>query len=843
MATMDASDKEYPLTGVVLCFTSILLEQRDAMSKSAEEMGATHRLDLTSDVTHLIVGDINTEKYHFVARERTDVLVMTPQWIEAVRNSWRQGEDTDIHALEEQYKLPAFSGLTICITGFSDCGLTELHGTIRNLADECTEVAFRAYMQKTVAENGADFRKDLTKSVTHLIARNTEGEKYKFATQWNIKTVTVKWFTDSLERGMILDESRYHPDVPPEQQGVGAWNRALPAISRKEKATAGDSSNPRPRKLRRIASTKLRDQNEGIWGDIVGTGFENGETKGSADDQQRPQGVENFKPVIQAAKSFASETTFSESAESRQPPTVPSKTAVGFLHGSYFFVHGFSSKQTGVLHQHLQFNGAQLVDSLSDFSSPRIPKTGHGLYIIVPYKTPKSEVPSTDDMAFECEVVTDMWLERCLDARSLVSPESHVASTPFPRFPIPGFSGMRVCSTGFARIDLLHLSKLVNLMGASYDEYLTPKASVLLCNDPQSASHDKLRHTSEWGVPAVSADWFWISIQTGQRKPFEPYVVRRPTSHRGSGVDKPTGGSATRKQPQDQINSGSANRSGTSSVEPSNSVKPEKQAPRSDKNRIMPIIGDGFSKEEDNNPPKPTIPESRSPSPANPSNPPATDELTAVRPSSSYSASAAPSALDTALSGLLQQARAAKSRQQTESVTTNDDGSNPPRRKRKPLMGRAPSHSSTRVLEPMGAPSRASSIDTLNDDGLGSALDSAHPTRDNSMSRTNSRNDQSLSSMLSGGKLDLLGERLPFPREHEHEDEENQEPPMTQLDYEDPDAAAMRAEFLRNAGKLAGKTAKPDEPGFLVGEVRELEDIGWGSGRRTRKHPINVDDE
>ena len=49
---------------------------------------------------------------------------------------------------------------------------------------------------------------------------------------------------------------------------------------------------------------------------------------------------------------------------------------------------------------------------------------------------------------------------------------------------------MRICSTGFARIDLLHLSKLVKLMGASYEEYLTQRASVLICNDPQTASRD-----------------------------------------------------------------------------------------------------------------------------------------------------------------------------------------------------------------------------------------------------------------------------------------------------------------------------------------------------------------
>lgn len=91
-----------------------------------------------------------------------------------------------------------------------------------------------------------------------------------------------------------------------------------------------------------------------------------------------------------------------------------------------------------MLRQHLQFNGAHIVNSLSDFSRPEIPKNGDGLYIIVSYKTPMSEVPSTDDYALECEVVTDMWLERCLDSKALVSPGSHVASTPCSEFPIPG---------------------------------------------------------------------------------------------------------------------------------------------------------------------------------------------------------------------------------------------------------------------------------------------------------------------------------------------------------------------------------------------------------------------
>ena len=91
-----------------------------------------------------------------------------------------------------------------------------------------------------------------------------------------------------------------------------------------------------------------------------------------------------------------------------------------------------------MLQHHFQFNGARIVNSMSEFARPDIPKDGRGLYIIVPHTMLKADVPSSDDLAFDCEVVTDMWLERCLDAKSFVAPESHVASTPFLVAPLPG---------------------------------------------------------------------------------------------------------------------------------------------------------------------------------------------------------------------------------------------------------------------------------------------------------------------------------------------------------------------------------------------------------------------
>lgn len=83
-------------------------------------MGGVHKLDLTSDVTHLIVGEADTPKYKFVARERPDVKCLLPSWIDAVREFWLVCEDFKLEALEKAHKLPAFFGLRICVTGFED---------------------------------------------------------------------------------------------------------------------------------------------------------------------------------------------------------------------------------------------------------------------------------------------------------------------------------------------------------------------------------------------------------------------------------------------------------------------------------------------------------------------------------------------------------------------------------------------------------------------------------------------------------------------------------------------------------------------------------------------------
>ena len=302
------------------------------MANIAVQLGATHKLDLTSDVTHLLVGDIDTPKYKYVAKEREDVKVLRPGWIEAVRQSWIEGGETDVGELEKQYRLPPLSGLTICVTGFED-------------------LAFRTELQQAINANGATYKGDLTKSVSHLIAKAAEGNKYSHAIQWGIRTVGLQWLKDSLQRGMTLEESLYDPRLPISEQGKNAWVKRCDVVATLGKrAREGEAIGNGSRKLRRTVSARLLSQYDGLWTDIVGGGFEQkGEERNQWDDAYH----EPSAPAIDREATRPTSPTMDSVDPLLPTPSLSqmvSETTRGLFYGMSFLLRGFDEKEvrTGV---------------------------------------------------------------------------------------------------------------------------------------------------------------------------------------------------------------------------------------------------------------------------------------------------------------------------------------------------------------------------------------------------------------------------------------------------------------------------------------------------------------
>lgn len=835
----ESNHAQIPLRGVVLCCTSIPPDKVAGIEDMAFQMGAVTKRDLTSDVTHLIVGDTGTPKYRFVARERPDVKCLLPTWIDAVRQSWMDGGETDVEALEVAHRLPTFEGLTICVTGFDD-------------------LAHRKELEDLVNCNGGEYRGNLTRDITHLIAKVPSGTKYKYATEWGIKVVAVEWLVQSLERGMILDENLYNLQLAASERGQNAWIRKTESTSSLGKRARGEENAPRrSRKLRRTASAKLSSQNMGLWTDIVGGGTEATDNKVNEwDDQQRDDrlndGVMRVENLGQDSTKTMNKTgnpgsaSLDEDTSNMRNKLIQSRSGQkeGLFQGNRFFLHGFNERQSYILQNHLQSHRGEIVQDILELL-PSSTTSSSG-YILVSHTTAHHDIPRIPRQTVQLVVVTDMWVERCLHRQSFIEPQANVTNIPFLRFPIAGFERLVISSTAFQGVDLLHLSKAAKLMGATYSEFFTPNSSVLVCN-AKSPSAEKLHHALRWKVPIVTADWIWDCIREGELKSFKEYLIqvprqqlliedlvrpakasasgresvrsRRPLTRNGKIIEAPQ--QQRLEKLKQNLSTSSLNdttkgilrqspsTTGESSQQRSETVRehePEKETlmqenksydTNSDtlRSTSAPLREVSF-----NASPKPPSPV-KSPSPP-PPKPVARLEYEE-------------DSLGPAISSLLAHHQRSSAGSGARSISEKPALG----RRRRELLGRATSNLSMRSNGSIGI-SRASSVDTVNTDGLGTPLES--------------------SNAATGNEGDSLAALLGYDERKESHQSPDDYLQMTQLGYEDPNVQAWRDRVVKKMGGVTEVgTANPEGVGIRVKSIGVVKDVmrkgAQGVAKRTRQ--------
>lgn len=374
--------------------------------------------------------------------------------------------------------------------------------------------------------------------------------------------------------------------------------------------------------------------------------------------------------------------------------------------------------------------------------------------------------------------------------------------------------------------------------GAVYDEYLTDNVSVLLCND-SSLSRDKIRHALDWDLPAVKADWLWDCLKLGQLKAFGHYLINPDNQvHKVRETSKETT-MTTETGPRTDIRSDFGEHHGHTKLSPKHS--------RNNMGEAEPLTRRGALKARDsscgsaddainmhssqgsyvklpldhvkalaaphgttttpvplrelspNSPPKPPPPLAKSQESA-----------------SSLSAQADKDSLSTAISSLLAHHKR-NPKKAPPPVPAEPSGLS--RRKRK-LFGRAPSNLSTCSNGSVSI-SRASSVDTMNTDGLGTPLEVVHSA-----------------TMKADVKDPLTASLLASYDEHDNaNDTDGENLPMTQLGYEDPEAGAWR-ERLMNKMNGGGKDTKAKNSTPKVKGIGTVQDaVGVGPqnvSRRTR---------
>ncbi|KAK1056397.1 protein kinase activating protein dpb11 [Friedmanniomyces endolithicus] len=490
-----------PLHGVVLCCTALSQDVRLTLPDVASPMGATFRLDLTTDVTHLIVGSITTPKYRYVAKSRPDIKVVSIDWLEAVRQAYMEGDDVDVVALEEKHKLGVFHGLQICVTGFDN-------------------LEKRTFLSEAVVRQGAEYHGDLTKAVTHLIAAAPTGAKYTHAKAWKIHIVSWKWFKDSLERGMSLEESLYDPMLPEEEQGQGAIATVEAKISLGKRTRDGESqatSDTRSRKLRRTASTRLHGQSQDMWQDLS-TRDDASETLVA--NQWKEEAAPTYAP--QRRTSVEKVQVRQSGASFAEPTPVPD----GVFGGCFVLVQGFPRDRASRLQLFLEPQGATIVKKVNQLEVSSGNLAFRAGYLLVPHALDGSHM-EPPDVPEGTKTVTEWWVERCIHTKKLIDPANDVLSRPLWHAKIADFAGLSVCTTGFSGVDFRQTAEAIRLMGADFVEKLVPSVSVLVSGS-EVVKEEKAYYAAKHRIGVVTAEWLWECLRLRRKLEYAGFAVKLP---------------------------------------------------------------------------------------------------------------------------------------------------------------------------------------------------------------------------------------------------------------------------------------------------------------------------
>jgi hypothetical protein len=467
-------------------------------------MGAVTKLDLTAEVTHLIVGSITTPKYRYVAKDRPDIIVLSPEWIEAVRVAWMEGhDDLDLESLESQYKMPPFFGLRITITGFE-------------------ELEQRLLIEQTVTSNGGTYSGDMTKATTHLLVAdaNVKSDKFTYARSWGISTVSFKWFEDSIKRGMSLDESLYVPEMPSDQQGIGAFRTTPPrertVLGKRVRVAAtidsGKHEGSCRRKLRKATSLRLEGQSQDFWQEIS--------TKDVKVDTKVVNAWADDNDVSEIADKQARRLSTHDKtgSYSREKPTNPVQDA-GLFSGYCIFPHGFNEPRLKVIRKHMEPNGAILVSSIEELRATTENDSSTHPCLLIPHDY-SGAIPRSSSST--C-TITEWWIERCIQGKRALDPNEDMLSRPLPR--IPDCSDITICITGFSGVDYRQIAQALPLIGFSYQDKLLPTTSILMSGSSDMRK-EKAYYAAKHKIPVVSADWLWSTMRAGQNKPVGDFLIK-----------------------------------------------------------------------------------------------------------------------------------------------------------------------------------------------------------------------------------------------------------------------------------------------------------------------------
>lgn len=77
------------------------------------------------------------------------------------------------------------------------------------------------------------------------------------------------------------------------------------------------------------------------------------------------------------------------------------------------------------------------------------------------------------------------------------------------------------------------MSKMIALLGATYDQYLSPQVAVLVCGS-NKLNLDKIAFAKDKGIPSVKSSWLWACVDEARLVDVSKYSMPQPDSRPAS---------------------------------------------------------------------------------------------------------------------------------------------------------------------------------------------------------------------------------------------------------------------------------------------------------------------
>jgi topoisomerase (DNA) II binding protein 1 len=172
------------MRGLNVSFTGLDPAEKKDLKLLVERMSGLYSKNFHDGVTHLVAGNVTSEKYSVAVSK--EIPVMTAGWL---REVWRSsGATTAVTATEPRFssfRCPALLGVTVSVS---------------KMGKEDKDI-----LRKAVSNHGGQYSPSLEKDqTTVLVTPSASGDKYIAAKKWNIPCVTSNWVFESIEAGHML---------------------------------------------------------------------------------------------------------------------------------------------------------------------------------------------------------------------------------------------------------------------------------------------------------------------------------------------------------------------------------------------------------------------------------------------------------------------------------------------------------------------------------------------------------------------------------------------------------------------------------------------------------------